>query len=142
MSLSYIGFLNKVKDWVSAVQLTGVTVSQWTQICLEDEIELNPSSRYPGCFITPLPFYQNSEFLAQYNCRVYMVSKIELDRSDRFTILSQMVSWAQACLQNIPDEFNGIIWPIQIIPVVFFDLNGDGIYFDISLTNQIDCYIS
>jgi hypothetical protein len=141
MSLTYNQFLQTVRGWWTSIILSGSTVCKWSQICLEDEIELNTDDRWPAMFITPQPWSQKDEDLASYTCRIYLVNKILPDRTDRFVQISYLNEWVQAALQDIPDEFNGLQWPIQVIPIVLWDLQGDGIYIDITVTNQNPCYI-
>lgn len=140
MELTYIDFLNRVKLWFSSATISGITYCKWADILLEKEIELNPLTKYPACFITPQPWQTKKEWLAQYTCRVYLISQINLDRSNRFIEISKMYDWVQAALQQIPEEFNGLQFPLNITPIVIWDLQGDGLYIDITLINNVPCY--
>lgn len=140
MSLTYLQFLETVKTWFSGTTLSGITVCNFSQICLEDQIELDPDSRYPGLFIVPLPYSLKSEEISVYSCRIYLVNIIDVDRYNRMEQLSYMNEWLQKAIQEIPDEFNGLQFPIQVTPLVMWDLNGDGISIDITVTNQNPCY--
>lgn len=141
MSLTYLQFLETVKTWFNTTTLSGITVCQFSQISLEDEIELNPDSKYPGLFVTPMPFSLKNEGISMYSCRVYLVNIIDLDKYNRITQINYMNEWLQKTIQEVPDNFNGIQWPIQVTPLVMWDLNGDGLSFDITITNQNPCYL-
>lgn len=140
MELTYFDFLNRIVTWFMTTTVSGSTVGQWSQICLESEIELNANTIYPGLFVTPQPFYVKNETLTTFVARVYLVTQIDTDRSDRFTKLSRMYDWAMAAFQQIPDEFNGLQWPMPVTPIVLFDLQGDALYIDITLVNNNPCY--
>ena len=79
MSLTYKEFLTQIQNWFTSVQLSGNTVCQYSSILLEDEIELDPDSHYPACFITPQPWASKTEWMANYVCRVYLVTIIKQD---------------------------------------------------------------
>ena len=121
---------------------TGFTFKYW-EFCLEDEIELSnvdAGFQYPAMFITPQPYQFISETGVKYVIRIYLAQTIDKnDRRKRIQAFNDMNNAANWLVEWIPDWMNGVTYPIQIVPVLLWDANVDGLYFDLEFVVQRDC---
>lgn len=138
MTTSYNDFLNILKTGLST--LPDVI---YTEIQLEDMIELNPQS-YPSqtglsCWICPIPMTINDINSITYNARVYVTAQIKEDSSDRFSMMSLCITRTMNMLQQFSDAYNGVVYPLNLTPVLLFDSQSDGVFTDVSMTFNVTC---
>ena len=147
--MTYIEFIQYIKTWLGD---TGDLA--YIKEILEDEIELpiNESgiNQFPAAFVTPLPFTIDGNNRATYSCRIYLAGDVGLSpiikpglqtSSQRFLTYTSLIDIFHKFVQGIPDEFNGMLYPITCNPVLLWDSNVDGIYFDINFMSGVDCLI-
>jgi len=145
--MTYEDFIQYVKNWLS-----GTTQLVYIKECLQDEVELPINEagiqQFPAAFITPLPFTIDDPNRNTYACRIYIAGDVGLSpiinpagttMSKRFKTYSMLISIFQKFIQTIPDDFNGIQYPIVATPVMLWDSNNDGLYFDITYVAGVDC---
>lgn len=139
--MQYIDFLQNVASYIKNTTVSGVAQSWFVDIVLEDEIELKTGTTYPAVFIVPIPFDMSEDMMAKYSCKIYMVDSVTRAPNynlNRINTYNRMISYCQAFLQQLPDEYIND-FPITINPIVKWDANVDGIYFDFILNNAISC---
>ena len=147
--MTYQEFIQDVKNWLAST--SGLT---YIKECLEDEIELPINetgiNQFPAAFITPIPFTINDYNNNTYSCRIYLAGDVGLSPvmnptattiSKRFQTYSSLINIFQKFIQLIPDEFNGLQFPITATPILLWDANIDGIYWDINMITSINCLI-
>lgn len=139
--MEYINFLNLIKNTIINTLVNGTQLAWYSEICLEDEIELKTGTTYPAIFIVPIPFDIIDDMMVKYSCKVYLVDNVTRAPNynmKRFNVYNKMVNYAMAFLQRLPDE-NINDYPVTINPVVKWDANIDGIYFELTVNSNIGC---
>lgn len=144
--MTYLEFLTNVETYVKQSMLNGVPLNWYSEICLEDEIELKTGTTYPAVFIVPIPFDVVDPYRINYSCKIYMVDGVTRapnvknisGYTQRILTFNRMVSYAQAFLQQLPGEYINE-YPVTINPIVKWDANIDGIYFDFTLATNTGC---
>jgi hypothetical protein len=144
--MTYNTFIENIKTWLS-----GTTDLVWVKDQLEDEIELpiNESGIhcFPAAFIVPLPFTIDAQNRVTFSCRVYLADEVGRSpvlvysgtTSKRTYVYSELIDIFLKFIQHIPDSVNGIQYPITVTPILLWDSNVDGLYFDINLITTTDC---
>jgi hypothetical protein len=138
--MNYLDFVNIIETLLSGTTISGSTYLKYIEKCLEDEIEVKPSTIYPACFICPIPFSFLTEFQVSYGVRIYIAEGIT-DRTKRFDLFSNSIRFLTSFIQNLPSNFYGIRFGIEIKPILLFDSSVDGITFDLNIVENTDCYI-
>jgi len=143
--MTYNTLLANLKLWIEASAINGSYF--WCEVLLEDEIELNPKTTFPASFICPVPFEMTSSSITKYIIRVYLVNNTSTSPNwsptggtltNRFCVLSELTTYAEALVKALPyDWFES--YPITFTPVVLWDANVDGIYFDLEISAGIIC---
>lgn len=140
--MTYKQFLQDLQTDILAATLSGVTLSWYSEICLEDEIELKTeATTYPAIFIVPIPFDIIDDNRATYSAKVYMVDNVGRAPNyglKRIDIFNKMISYAQAYVQQL-DDYTFLQFPLTINPIVKWDANIDGIYFEITFNSNVEC---
>lgn len=144
--MTYYTILQTLKNWVEASSINGRNV--YCEVCLEDEIELNPKTTYPCVFICPIPFEMASTTLNKYSFRVYVATSTTVapdypsisgsTLSNRITTFNTVIVYAENMVKALPDDWLEV-YPLTITPVLLWDNTYDGIYFDLVIHNFIDC---
>ena len=145
--MNYLTFLETIRDTITGTTTGGTALSWYNEICLEDEIELRTGTTYPAFFLVPIPFDLVDNHMARYACKIYMVDEVTrapnyketgASATKRIIVYNRMINYAQAFLQQLADEYIND-YPITINPIVKWDANVDGIYFELVLTNAVVC---
>lgn len=142
--MNYITLLNTLHDILTGMTATGITDVLHVEIQLEDLLELNnntwPQQTGKTAWLCPVPSSLESNNSITYGVRVYIAGLIKEDFSDRFLILSSCMDTLIAMIQNIPDNINGLVFPVSITPVLLFDAVCEGFYCDISIRTSTTCF--
>lgn len=145
--MTYLNYLNTIYSGLTYLTLTGLTDVIYIKYELADLMELDPQS-YPGStqsgksvWITPIPMSIDSDNLITYNARIYVAQQISESMSDRFTAFSSCIQLVKMLVEYLNTIFSGITYPINITPVLLFDAQVDGLFFDISLRSNIECLV-
>lgn len=146
--MTYLEFVSNVKLWLS-----GTTDILYIKELLEDEIELpiNESgiNQFPAAFLTPIPITIDENNMATYGIRVCLAGDVGLSpimnpplqtMSKRYITYSSLVTIFHKFIQQIPNNFNGIQFPITGNPIVLWDSQVDGLYFDVNFKTGVECY--
>lgn len=140
--MTYRVFLENLRLYLLDTKVAGDTLFWYSDICLEDEIELSTGVTYPAFFIVPVPFDILDSNTMKYTAKIYMVDNVGRSprlNGSRLYVYNLMVAYAQAFLQTgIPENYIPV-YPITISPIVKWDANVDGIYFEISLNVFLGC---
>jgi hypothetical protein len=139
--MTYLQFLQDLQTDLKATTLSGATLNWYSEICLEDEIELKTGTTYPAIFIVPIPFDIVDDNRALYGAKVYMVDNVTRAPNynlARILTFNKMISYAQAYVQQL-DDYTFANLPITINPIVKWDANIDGIYFDWIINSNVEC---
>lgn len=151
--MRYLDFLRELETGLKDTKVDGQTLDWWSEICLEDEIELKTGTTFPAIFIVPIPFDIIEDMRALYTAKVYLVDNITRAPNykpgsgivgsgdyitNRISIYNKMVTYAQAFLQQSGVEIFPE-YPITIEPIVRWDNNVDGIYFNYTINTNVEC---
>ncbi len=141
--MTYFDFLSAVKNTLTGITFSGKTQIMYSEINLEDFLELNPKT-FPNqtgttAFVCPIPFTIDGELTATYAAKIYIVGLIKEDASDRFVVMSRCTDIAQAFMQQLPDNLNGILYPVNVTPIILWDAQADGIYLEINYKTSVKC---
>ncbi len=141
--MTYNDFLGIVYDTITGLTTTGYTDVIYIEYTLEDLIELNPQT-YPqetgkSVFLTPGQLTFESNDRATYTTRIYIAQQIKEDRSDRFGAMSQCIELCSKIVQNLPYSIFPL-YPLNITPVLLFDATVEGVYIDLQIRTNLDCY--
>ena len=118
--MKYLQFLQDIQTDLSAVTVSGATLNWYSEICLEDEIELKTGTTYPAIFIVPIPFDIIDDNRTHYSAKVYMVDNVTRAPNynlARIITFDKMVTYAQAYLQQL-DDYTFAQYPVTINPIV------------------------
>lgn len=144
--MTYLTFLNTIVSGFTYLTTTGVTNVIYIQKTLQDLIELDPKS-YPGTsqtgksvWIVPTPMSIDSFNNISYSARIYIAQQIREDRADQIDAISDCIQTAKALLQWLPATVVPI-YAVNITPVLLFDAVVEGIYFDLTIRDYIECLI-
>ena len=145
--MTYLEFITYVKTW-----LLETKDLVYVKELLEDEIELPINelgiNRFPSAFLTPLPISVDGENMVTYSIRIYLAGDVGLSPvmnpplfsiSKRYLTFNQLITIFQKFIQQIPNDFNGIQYPITGNPILLWDSNVDGLYFDINFRTGVEC---
>jgi hypothetical protein len=145
--VTYKNFLDTIYSGLTYLTTTGLTDVIYIKYELEDMMELDPQS-YPGStqsgksvWITPIPMSIDSETTITYATRIYVAQQIKEDSTDRFDAFSSCVQLVKMLVQWLPDNINGLIYPVSVTPVLLFDATVDGLYFDLSIKFGLECLV-
>lgn len=139
--MKYLQFLQDIQTDIKATTVSGVTLNWYSEICLEDEIELKTGTTYPAIFLVPIPFDIIEDNRTGYSVKVYMVDNVTRSPNynlARIIIYDKMVTYCQAYFQQA-DEYTFVNFPITINPIVKWDANVDGIYFELTVNSNVEC---
>lgn len=128
------------KDFLESIEHNlKISTGFYTEICLDDEIELRTGTTYPAAFIIPVPFEVYSPNSVQYACKIYLVGNVTRDpKLHRISTYSDMVNSAMSFIQQLPDDHINK-YPITINPIIKWDSNVDGVYFELIVNSRFDC---
>lgn len=122
---------------------TGTTIVKYCEFMLVDEPELDPQTKYPAVFITPIPMSVSSSPMDgqfRFNARIYVLDYIALDRSLRLNAFSKCMDILILLRDKLEDNYYwAISEPSDFIPVLYFDANVDGGFMDLSVLAPYDC---
>lgn len=143
--MTYLDFLNYIHSGFTALTTTGLTDVIYIEKQLEDLIELNPNS-FPvnsgkSIWICPIPMTIEDENTITYAARIYIVQQINEDFSDRMSAISECILLVNKFLQWLPDIITGIVYSIDVQPIILFDSTTEGLYFDFKSRQTVSCYI-
>lgn len=142
--MNYSDFITYVTTALSGTTVGGSTKSLYIKHCLQDEIELETlSQRYDFyIYLTPMPTTILNENQVQYQIQVYVTTGVGLAPmvgsgpiSDRFVGYTNVLNFFQAFIQQI-DQCD---FPIVGTPILLWDNNVDGFYFDLTITTSNEC---
>lgn len=139
--MNYLSFLTDIIGFLTGATVGGNTLNWYSEICLEDEIELKTGTTYPAIFVVPIPFDITDDMMAKYGCKIYLVDNITRAPNynlNRINIYNKMINYAMAFIQQLPDNYIND-FPLTINPIVRWDANVDGIYFDFTLNYAVPC---
>jgi hypothetical protein len=148
MRLNYIDFINIVEQWLTGTTVhysgnTGITYSMSfvMKIDNKDRIAGFRDKKYPGAFITPLPVVQPEYGFSRYACRIYLADKLARDRSNYFDVINNLITFSQTFYEQIPHEYNKLIYPVTYTIPLLWDDQVEGLYFDFSIKSANNCFL-
>jgi hypothetical protein len=145
--MTYSAFITFVHTSLTNTLVNGFTKNLYIKHCLTDEIELETLNQVYDflIYVTPMPTEFLNENSVKYNVQIYIVSGVGLSPmvvpnsgtiiSSRFSTYSNIQNFFEAFVQQITmAEF-----PITGTPILLWDNNVDGYYFDFSIITGVDC---
>lgn len=134
-----LNFYNVIKYYLSGTTLSGTTpYIKYVEDCYPDEIELSKTIQYPAAFLTPIDIEFINPSQIKFGVKIFIAIGLR-DRTKREQLFSDAIQFVNRFIQVLPDDINGLQFPITTEKGLLFDDAVDGISFELHIIDSITC---